>query len=343
MTWNVFITKLFGFIKYHILRNEYYLWYIVRKSRERSIRANLLKAYNERTSQEKSYLDCVVCIYRGDIIQGGLADRLRGILSVYKVCRDVNVPFRLYFVHPFKLELFLVSNRYDWHISESDIYNKVGGKSIVILDSTSDSEYQKKKQEGYLLSRINKINKQIHVYSNASFSYKYNYAELFGELFQLSPRLSVALEKSKNAIGGKYISVSARFLNILDDFNETFGINRLLSTYEKNDLIHRNLEQIDFLHKEHPDVKVLVNSDSSTFLKIAKTLPYVYENPGFVTHIDNVSNEGGYEQFEKTFLDFFMIANAEEVFLLRTGAMHKSGYPYAASLIYNKPFRIIEF
>ena len=76
---------------------------------------------------------------------------------------------------------------------------------------------------------------------------------------------------------------------------------------------------------------------------MAKTLPYVYENPGFVTHSDNVSNEGGYEQFEKTFLDFFMIANAEEIYLLKTGDMHKSGYPYAASLIYNKPFQIIEF
>ena len=219
MTWNVFITKLFGFIKYHILRNEYSLWYIVRKSRERSIRANLLKAYKGRTSQEKSYLNCVVCIYRGDIIQGGLADRLRGILSVYKICRDINVPFRLYFVHPFKLELFLVPNRYDWHISKSDICNKIGGKSIVILDVTSDSEYQRKKRERYLLSRISKINKQIHVYSNASFSYEYNYAELFSELFSLSPRLSASLAKSKNAISGNYISISTRFLNILGDFN----------------------------------------------------------------------------------------------------------------------------
>mgnify|MGYP003315432736 CR=1 FL=1 len=39
----------------------------------------------------------------------------------------------------------------------------------------------------------------------------------------------------------------------------------------------------------------------------------------------------------------FKIANAKHVYLLRTGLMFESGFPYAASLIYNKPFTLIEF
>jgi hypothetical protein len=38
-----------------------------------------------------------------------------------------------------------------------------------------------------------------------------------------------------------------------------------------------------------------------------------------------------------------MIANAEKIYLLRTEQMYDSGYPFAASKIYNKPFEKIEF
>ena len=86
----------------------------------------------------------------------------------------------------------------------------------------------------------------------------------------------------------------------------------------------------------------MVNSDSITFTERAQAFPYVFVNPGSITHIDNTRDKG-YETFEKTFLDFFMIANAERIYLLKTGRMYKSGYPYAASLIYGKPFKVINF
>ena len=112
---------------------------------------------------------------------------------------------------------------------------------------------------------------------------------------------------------------------------------------EKESLITRCIEQIEELHEKNPSKRVLVNSDSCTFLQRAAELDYVYTIPGNITHIDGKNSSDEYSAYEKTFLDFFMIANAERIYLLRTGQMYNSGYPFAASKIYNKPFEKIEF
>ena len=97
------------------------------------------------------------------------------------------------------------------------------------------------------------------------------------------------------------------------------------------------------LHDRYPGKHILVNSDSTTFLQTAAKLDYVYVIPGNITHIDGKNDTDEYNAYEKTFLDFFMIANAERIYLLRTGQMYNSGYPFAASKIYNRPFEKIEF
>ena len=132
-------------------------------------------------------------------------------------------------------------------------------------------------------------------------------------------------------------------MNLLGDFNETTGICAQLSKKEKEILIEKSLKQLEALHEQFPKKKILVNSDSVTFLKHVPNFEFVYTIPGNITHIDANDSNDEYEVYEKTFLDFLMIANAEKIYLLRTGNMYNSGYPYAASLIYNKPFEIIEF
>ena len=50
-----------------------------------------------------------------------------------------------------------------------------------------------------------------------------------------------------------------------------------------------------------------------------------------------------YEYYEKTFLDFYIIAGASEVYLLKGLHMMKSGFPYAAALVGQKTLHIIDF
>lgn len=338
------LSKMYDYFRHrYVTRNRYWLWYCLTFKRNNAILSELAAHYSLKQINNQSSYKGVICIYEGAVFQGGLADRLRGILSVYKTCKEEGVDFCLYFMHPFKLEWFLIPNIVDWHIEEHEIISDLSKLHLLVLDSTSDSNYSKRKQEQYIKKHIS-VNKekQIHCYTNVCYSYDYNYAELFWELFRLSPRLASSIERQKKEIGGPYISISARFLDSLGDFNESFGFNHPLSSQERDSLIKSNLYQIEKLHAAYPAHRILVNSDSITFLSEAARLSYVYVNPGIITHIDNTAS-ASYETFEKTFLDYFMIANAEHIYLLKTKWMHRSGYPYAASLIYAKPFDVIEF
>lgn len=43
----------------------------------------------------------------------------------------------------------------------------------------------------------------------------------------------------------------------------------------------------------------------------------------------------------KTFVDFFMIGNAEKVFLIRCGKMRNSGFPKCAATVGDKSFETV--
>lgn len=327
----------------HIIKSsDYYKWYIVRNERYKNNIIHLKQNYYfNKTKSNDSNIKKAICIFDGRIKQGGLADRLRGILSTYLICKDLNIEFKIIFSHPFNLTDYLIPNKINWICNDSLNYN-LNEVNICYLDSVTGREYESKKQAKWMKKEFKRHFKEFHVFTNAFFSYNNNYSELFNDLFQLSPRLENTIKTHKEILGNNYISVSCRFLDLLGDFNETFGTNKLLKEEEKNNLTNKILNQIEILHTKHPTKKILINSDSITFIEKAKLLDYSYIIEGNITHIDN-SSLSSYETHEKTFVDFFMIANASEIYLLKTSSMHNSGYPYAASLIYNKPFYKIEF
>ena len=285
----------------------------------------------------------VVCIYDGKIKNGGFADRLRGIISVYEVCREQGVDFKIIFNSPFELALFLVPNKVNWQINKSDLNYNRKITDICYIDTKIGCKYEAKRQKLWFRKEFKKRYKEFHIRTNAIFAYDGDYATLFNELFSLSPRLQSSIERQKGILGTNYISTSFRFMNLLDDFNETVELHGKLTKEEQKELITKNIEQLQLLHNKYPEKRILVNSDSTTFLQSAEELDYVYVIPGNITHIDGKNDKDEYSAYEKTFLDFFMIANAEKIYLLRTGQMYNSGYPFAASKIYNKPFEKIEF
>ena len=285
----------------------------------------------------------VICIYDGKIKNGGLADRLRGIVSVYSICKEYKIDFKIIFNSPFNLFYFLEPNNIDWRISKEQLNYNTNITDICYIETQNGSDYEAKKQRQWFRQEFKKTYKEFHVRTNAIFSYNGDYSTLFHELFKPSQQLQSSIEKQKGILGTEYISTSFRFMNLLNDFNETFELHSKITKEEQNELITKNVEQLQLLHDKYPSKRILVNSDSTTFLKIAAKLDYVYVIPGNITHIDGKNSSNEYETYEKTFLDFFMIANAERIYLLRTGQMYNSGYPFAASKIYNRPFERIEF
>jgi hypothetical protein len=237
-----------------------------------------------------------------------------------------------------------VPNEYDWRIPQEKINFDLNETEIIFLDALLDNRYCKKKSKKFLENRLKKISRQTHVYTNTGFSYEHDFASLFNELFKPGERLQKSIDAQKKILGENYVSVSCRFLNLLDDFNETAAGNRKpLTKTQAEILIGELVARIEKIHAENPDCRVLVNSDSTTFLSHFKNFPWAYVIPGKITHVDNkIQAEHSYEFFEKTFLDFMMISGAQKVFLLKKGLMYTSGFPFAAAKIQNRPYKIID-
>lgn len=325
--------------------DERYAWYVRRVKWSEKCFSKLETHYNtkaEQTADDTKKI--VICVYDGYIQMQGLADRLRGILSTYYLCKCLQIDFCLVFRHPFLLQDYLVPNEYDWQKYSNLLRYDIPRKNILILFTGRQGPYEKRRQEKWLKKHLKKSKGQIHVYTNAFFSYDNDYHSLFNELFRPSERLQKAITYHLEKLKGGYISVSCRFRNLLGDFNETKGCDNKLTLTEKERLLSSVLEQIALLHQQHPRKTILCNSDSKTFLHSASCLDYTYVIPGIVTHIDaNDLPNRDYLFYEKTFLDFFMIAHAEHIYTLKTGKMYETGFPYAASFIYQRPYDIIVF
>lgn len=299
--------------------------------------------YHYGSEQAQHNKKRAICIYDGKIKSGGFADRLRGIISIYKTCKETNLDFKLLYSSPFELTRYLEPNKVQWQITEEELNYNLNETDICVIESYRDRIFEKRKQEKWFKKEFNKNYKEFHVRSNACYSYEYNYSELFNELFKPSHILNELINTHKKVLGNDYISTSFRFLDLLGDFNEVYGCSKTLTEEERNELVEKNIQQLEYLHKRFPTHKILVNSDSKTFLAATKKLEYTYIIPGVISHTDNNKAIVPIEAHDKTLTDFFMIANASSIYMFVTGLMRRSGFPYAASLIYNKPFNVISF
>ncbi len=325
--------------------NKYYNWYIFSSRLSHIWQKEVEKHYTgtpATPAANGSHKKIVVAVCNGWVESGGWADRLKGILSTFILCRENHWDFRLHYVHPFNIEMYLTPSTYDWRISTDDLSFDLSTAEPIALEIGSDSAYQARKQKEWLKRKIERsAARQVHVYTNAMFAYTDDYSKAFHELFKTSDRLEARLKDLTESLGKEYISVSARFLNALGDFNDTVQVEPLPED-KKHALIEGCLNQIRGLHKAHPDKAILVNSDSNTFLQASQQLPYTKHIDGNIVHFDTAEGNG-YDTFEKTFIDFFLISHATCVYRLKTRWMHNTGFPYAAARINNTPFSSITF
>jgi len=278
---------------------------------------------------------------------GGLCDRLQGIVSLYKISKENDIPFKIWFDYPFYLDEFLIPNEVNWIIPKENISfecSKIKVRKIPMayealgMTYEEECEYQTK----YLYNLFKRYKKrQIHIYSNAHLAINHEFELLFNELFKPSPILEEALLINKKNIGTDYISATFRFQNLLGDFREKNS--QELPMKEKDLLINKCLEQIEILHQRFTDNKILVTADSSSFLKTAnERYSYVYIIPGNLVHM-SYSVNASQESYLKSFIDLMMLSNAQRLFLLITGKMYHSGFAQTASFIHNKPYKVIRF
>ena len=278
----------------------------------------------------------VVSMIDGRLKHGGLSDRICGIVSAFQYCLMHNKEFKINFVYPYDLGMFLEPNEYDWRLNSNELsYCKKNAIPMYISLFSHNVNIMRK----YADSKLNKNIKQIHLYSNMHYFYFNEFGDLFNKLFKKTKMLDDAVNKCLINIGEKYVSITFRFQQLLGDFKES-GFPSINSDKEKNILIERCCNIIKYVH-EKENKRVVVTSDSNSFTKYVNDLfDYVYVVPGTVVHMDYVQ---GNEKIDvlthlKSFVDFFVLANAETIYLGNIAPLYGSSFSKTASMVYGKKY-----
>lgn len=263
---------------------------------------------------------------------GGLSDRLRGIVSVYQTCKNKNLPFRIYF-ESLRLQDYLEPNRYDWNTDKEDICFDTNCSypcTILTYHYNIKNRIQQFAQKHILSYYLRKKYQQIHVYSNMAIADD-KYRELFHELFKPTKELQEQIDYHLNAIGGigTYNAMVFRFRQLLGDFKEGGDI---LPEDEREAYIQRCLNLVESQHNLYPNTKLLITSDSITFLNRLSGYPYVYTIPGEVVHI-GFTFDASKSVYMKSFIDYYMLSYAKKITLVRDSLMMHSGFALRAAML----------
>ncbi len=311
------------------------IWYLKRFIIDK-LKVNKLKKYYSRNNKLLG-LKTKTIIYMADgkMLHGGLSDRLCGIISTYDYCKKNGIDFKIHFNSPYNLTDYLLPNRYDWTIDESQIsFNLKESEPVYIPYYSKNYDFQKKIAE----KRLKKSKKQIHVYTNMRYFEEINFSELFFELFQLSNILQKKIDDNMKLLPHDFISITLRFQQLLGDFDEG-NFPKLKNDEEKKELITKCISKIENIKKENPNYsKILVTSDSKIFLESVKDLPYVYTIPGEVVHLDFNKDKSLFDAHLKSFVDLFVIANAKKIYLVNFNPLYQSTFPKTASFIKKTQF-----
>ena len=300
------------------------------------IKTTLLRRfYNPFFSRAINQNQIIVYMADGKMLHGGLSDRLCGLVSTYCYCMEHNKIFKAYFVDPYKLESFLLPNKYNSLVEEKDIsYNFFDSKPIYI-SYESDNRLQQKKANRKLSAEA----KQLHVYTNMRYRID-NFSENFFSLFQLSDKLRQAVDHHLSQLPHEYISITFRFQQLLGDFKE--GNFPVLHGKERDDLIKRCLDCILNLKLKNPTIeRILVTSDSSTFLTESSKLDCVYTIPGNMVHMDFNKDFVEEDVHMKSFIDLFILAHASRIYIAAFSPLYLTSFPITAAYIANSSWEEI--
>lgn len=283
----------------------------------------------------KAFNITAVAVVDGRLYSGGFADRMKGIVSLYAWAKMRNIPFKISYSFPFQLTDYLTPNIVDWTIKEGDYVKTYSAADIIYAVS-----------EPTVIKRLNIIGnkRQIHFYGNRDLLSSMGislekWGEYYNELFKPADNLKNTLEAVRNIIGDNYFSVVFRFQNLLGDFPE-YNFKPLDSVQEKEDLIRTCINKVEELKVHESGRTCLVTSDSVSFLEIASKLEGVKIIPGEMVHLGS-NDSGTYKQYEKSFVDFYILSESTGIYSVVSGSMYPSEFPLYAARVNNIPFQRI--
>ncbi|MGM9812639.1 MAG: hypothetical protein ACI30V_07290 [Muribaculaceae bacterium] len=287
-----------------------------------------------------------IAMVDGESFHGGMCDRFKGMISLYAYCKQHGVPFKIRHTFPFHLEDYLQPAACDWVLHDGEYTDNPLYCRVLYMRG---EHYAKR------LLRL-KAKRQIHFYTNrdllprinearsANHLDAYDWGELFRELFRPGEELQSRIEEVTRAIGGEYDAAVFRFQNLLGDFKE-YHFKAIADKAEAELLIEKCVDSVAQLRDASPCKRLLVTSDSVTFLSRVSQLNGVHIVPGSLSHMDgaklNADTTKKFEVYLKSFVDFYMISQAQTVYRVGTPQMYESEFPVYAAKVNNRPFKTL--
>lgn len=290
-----------------------------------------------RTCAKPSEKMIVHIVEKGHFYSGGMADRFKGAVTAYAWSKINGAKFRMKYVYPFKLEDYLEPAEYDWRLKDDEYSECI--RDVRVLYGRGEP--------GRRLMRL-RTRRQVHYYGNMNcLEYigqltgkTYSWGNLYKELFRPGKRLEECLQEQRKAIGtNEYISAVFRFQNMLGDFKE-YSFKSLETESAREQLIEKCLDAVKKLAEQYPGKRILVTSDSATFLSRVSAYGFVYVIPGRVVHLGSEAGEE-YDVYMKSFIDFYMLSESTHVYCIGTSEMYPSEFPMYAARINDVPFERI--
>lgn len=121
---------------------------------------------------------CVIIMVDNTIYNPGLADKLRGILSIYSLCKEKHIDFKINWTYPFELTEYLLPNKINWIIEQEKIKYSLSDSKIVVIDtlpnihasrqSIIDKKNIRRYRSKLSISTISHLHQQHHTYPSVS-------------------------------------------------------------------------------------------------------------------------------------------------------------------------------
>lgn len=276
--------------------------------------------------------NAIIARVDGSTFHGGLADRWKGIVSLYAFAKATGREFRIDYTFPFELTEFQIPASYDWRLQEGELSDRVS--RVCLKRVTAQPTFDR-------MIRL-PHDKQIHCYANRDwveainqqFHTSYTWGGLFNELFLPSQRLLKAMDTYRSKLGDTYIAVAFRLQNLFGDFKE-YDYEPATPTRQQ-EILNLCRSYLQALHRR-TQKPILVTSDSQRFTQEIAELPFIICTNGKAAHADTLRNAPD-EQYLKSFVDFYLLASAQEIYCAGTEEMYPSEFPLYAAKVNNRPF-----
>lgn len=296
-------------------------------------------SFGSGRSDEKSN---IAFIADGLAKQGGLVDRLKGILSIYNIAKQNEIEFKIQFSSPFELNDFLVPAKVNWLFETAPAYRYPKNKPIYLIDDFDERKIQKK------LLTI-KTGQRLDVYYNVDLLRKRKdhadiWHTLFWELFQLSPKLKAELNQFQ--IPKDAIAIHIRFLNNFGDFSnylpkESSFVKNVLNEKGKFHLRRKFENVLMKISNEDTSKKLVLFTDSNYFMNhlSGELKSRVIVVPGEIKQSED-KTKTGFDAHKKTFIDFFLMAQCSKVIMLKSQETYNSSFSKYAAIVGKGNFEI---